>query len=139
MPAAITEAIPRPNRQVRDRLHGGLTSGKGLLSFCVAKRRLLAQSGHPDTLDQGPLSGVKRTSKFKSVTSAFDPKRTSNCLADSPSHAVQHFVQARTAGIFSEPAAGPFAAGVTAILATGGVFYLLSLQIFLQGPSEGSK
>ena len=25
---------------------------------------------------QCPLSGVKRTSKFKSVTSAFDPKRT---------------------------------------------------------------
>jgi hypothetical protein len=37
---------------------------------------LLAQSRHPDRVGECPLSGVKRTSKFKSVTSAFDPKRT---------------------------------------------------------------
>jgi hypothetical protein len=37
---------------------------------------LMAQSGHPDRVGECPLSGAKRTSKFKSVTSAFDPKRT---------------------------------------------------------------
>jgi hypothetical protein len=37
---------------------------------------LLAQSGHLDCVEGCPLSGVKRTSKFKSVTSAFDPTRT---------------------------------------------------------------
>jgi hypothetical protein len=34
---------------------------------------LLAQSGHADRGDECPLSGVMRTSKFESVTSAFDP------------------------------------------------------------------
>ena len=38
---------------------------------------LLAHSRHPDRVRECPLSGVKQTSKFKSVTSAFDPKRTS--------------------------------------------------------------
>ena len=37
---------------------------------------LLALSGHPSWADECPLSGVKRTSKFKSVTSAFDPSAT---------------------------------------------------------------
>ena len=37
---------------------------------------LLAQSRHPDRVGEGPLWGVKQTSKFKSVTSASDPKRT---------------------------------------------------------------
>jgi hypothetical protein len=37
----------------------------------------MAQSGHPKRAHECPLSGVKRTSKFKSVTSAFDPNRTS--------------------------------------------------------------
>jgi hypothetical protein len=37
---------------------------------------LLAQSRHPDRVGECPLSGVKRTSKFKSVTSAFDPFET---------------------------------------------------------------
>jgi hypothetical protein len=36
----------------------------------------MAQSGHGNCAGECPLSGVKRTSKFKSVTSAFDPKRT---------------------------------------------------------------
>ena len=36
----------------------------------------MAQSGHLDCAEGCPLLGVKRTSKFKSVTSAFDPKRT---------------------------------------------------------------
>ena len=36
---------------------------------------LMAQSRHPDRVGECPLSEVKRTSKFKSVTSAFDPKR----------------------------------------------------------------
>ena len=31
---------------------------------------LMAQSRHPDRVGECPLSGVKRTSKFKSVTSA---------------------------------------------------------------------
>jgi len=34
---------------------------------------LLAQSGHPDVLNQCPLLGVKRTSLRHSVMSAFDP------------------------------------------------------------------
>jgi hypothetical protein len=46
---------------------------------------LLAQSRHPDRVGECPLSGVKRTSKFKSVTSAFDPKRTSAELTVHPS------------------------------------------------------
>jgi hypothetical protein len=37
---------------------------------------VMAQSGHADRVQRCPLMGVKRTSKFKSVTSAFDPKRT---------------------------------------------------------------
>jgi len=37
---------------------------------------LMAQSGHPDRVGECPLSGEKRTLKIKSVTSAFDPKRT---------------------------------------------------------------
>jgi hypothetical protein len=38
----------------------------------------MALSGHRDSVEECPLSGVKRTSKFESVTSAFDPKRTSD-------------------------------------------------------------
>jgi hypothetical protein len=37
----------------------------------------LAQSRHSECRIGCPLSGVKQTLKFKSVTSAFDPKRTS--------------------------------------------------------------
>jgi hypothetical protein len=37
----------------------------------------MAQSGHSDCRIGCPLLGVKRTSKVKSVTSAFDPTRTS--------------------------------------------------------------
>jgi hypothetical protein len=40
----------------------------------------LAQSGHPDTLSQCPLLGVKRTSIGSTAMSAFDPKRTSLSL-----------------------------------------------------------
>ena len=36
----------------------------------------MAQSGHPDRVGGCPLLRVKRTSQFKSVTSAFDPKQT---------------------------------------------------------------
>jgi hypothetical protein len=36
----------------------------------------LAQSGHPDTWNQCPLLGVKRTSTGANPMSAFDPKRT---------------------------------------------------------------
>jgi hypothetical protein len=42
----------------------------------MARCPLLALSGYWDGGEECPLSGVKRTSKFKSVTSAFDPKRT---------------------------------------------------------------
>ena len=46
---------------------------------------LMARSRHPDRVGECPLSGVKRTSKFKSVTSAFDPLRTSlHCSAFAP-------------------------------------------------------
>ena len=37
---------------------------------------LLAQSGHPDPLNQCPLLGVKRTLVGGAAMSAFDPKRT---------------------------------------------------------------
>jgi len=37
---------------------------------------LLAQNEHPNTLDQCPLLGVKRTSHKPRTMSAFDPKRT---------------------------------------------------------------
>ena len=37
---------------------------------------LLAQSGHHDSADRCPLSGVKRTSVELSEMSASDPKRT---------------------------------------------------------------
>jgi putative tryptophan/tyrosine transport system substrate-binding protein len=40
---------------------------------------LLAQSGHPILFPQCPLLGVKRTSQFDRVMSAFDPKRTFVC------------------------------------------------------------
>jgi hypothetical protein len=43
--------------------------------------QLLALSGHRDRVEECPLSGVKQTLKFKSVTSAFDPKRTSPKVA----------------------------------------------------------
>jgi len=32
-----------------------------IIIFCSAECLLLAQSGHPDTLNQSPLLGVKRT------------------------------------------------------------------------------
>jgi hypothetical protein len=37
---------------------------------------LLAQSGHPDTLNQCLLLGVKRTWTERYEMSAYDPKRT---------------------------------------------------------------
>ena len=37
---------------------------------------LLAQSGHPNTLNQCLLLGVKRTSRGRAPMSAFDPKWT---------------------------------------------------------------
>src|SRR5260370_27420311 len=36
----------------------------------------MAQSRHSDRVGECPLSGAKRTSKFKRVPSAFDPSRT---------------------------------------------------------------
>jgi hypothetical protein len=36
----------------------------------------MAQSRHSDSRNECPLSGVKRTSKFESVMSAFDQNRT---------------------------------------------------------------
>jgi DNA-binding NtrC family response regulator len=44
--------------------------------FAAVRSRLL--SGHFATESQCPLLGVKRTSKFKSVTSVFDPERKSS-------------------------------------------------------------
>ena len=44
------------------------------MAFCP----LLALSGHTDCAQQCPLLGVKRTSRFQSLMSAFDPKRTSD-------------------------------------------------------------
>jgi hypothetical protein len=45
----------------------------------IARCLLLAQSGHPETLNQCPLLGVKRTSPKRPAMSAFDPKRTFFC------------------------------------------------------------
>ena len=50
----------------------------------------LAQSRHSSCARQCPLSGVKRTSQFKSVTSAFDPKLTLRVLRNRLS-VVRHF------------------------------------------------
>jgi hypothetical protein len=45
--------------------------------FCrSAECPLLAQSEHPDALNQCPLLGVKRTLPKRPPMSAFDPKRT---------------------------------------------------------------
>jgi hypothetical protein len=46
----------------------------------TAECHLLAQSRHPDRVGECPLSGEKRTSKFKSVTSVYGPKRSSRRL-----------------------------------------------------------
>ena len=51
-----------------------------VVSGCGTGVRYWAQSRHPDRVGECPLSGVKRTSKFKTVTSAFEPKRTSDTL-----------------------------------------------------------
>jgi hypothetical protein len=40
-------------------------------------QNLLAFSRHANSFVGCPLSGVKQTSQFKGVTSAYDPKRTS--------------------------------------------------------------
>jgi hypothetical protein len=45
-------------------------------------RLLMAQSRDRDGAGECPLSGAKRTSKFKSVTSAFDPIRTALIAVD---------------------------------------------------------
>src|SRR5262249_58890797 len=47
---------------------------------------LLAQSGHLDTLNQCPLSGVKRTLLGHCGMSAFDPKRTSPPCGGNATH-----------------------------------------------------
>jgi hypothetical protein len=52
--------------------HGGL--------FCP----LLALSGHANSSEQCPLSGVKRTCLFALRMSAFDPKRTLAAYAANP-------------------------------------------------------
>ena len=44
-----------------------------------------------DCAEECPLLGVKRTLKFKSVTSAFDPKRTSREM-QTPSNSLGVFV-----------------------------------------------
>jgi hypothetical protein len=41
---------------------------------------LMALSGHGRAAHQCPFSGVKQTSQFKDVTSAFDPKQTLRCF-----------------------------------------------------------
>jgi hypothetical protein len=51
-----------------------LTAWISFTLHCI--RLLMAQSRHPYRVGECPLSGVKRTSKFKSVTSAFDPNET---------------------------------------------------------------
>ena len=48
----------------------GITDPNNLQPTSATKS---AQSRHPDRVGECPLLGAKRTSKFKSVTSAFDP------------------------------------------------------------------
>jgi hypothetical protein len=43
---------------------------------CGSCPLLAAQSGHGGGVEECPLSGVKRTSQFDGVMSAYDPKRT---------------------------------------------------------------
>ena len=59
-----------------------------------ADARFLAQSGHPAVARQCPLSGVKRTSRFQSVMSASDPRRTfarQKCISGCPASSAVHF------------------------------------------------
>jgi hypothetical protein len=48
------------------------------------------QSGHPKLTDQCPLSGVKRTSRFQRLMSAFDPNRTLVIAIPAEIFALQH-------------------------------------------------
>jgi hypothetical protein len=68
-------------------LHSGQIDIRGLRLLGASKAHiliedvahrcpLLAQSGHAVCTDECPLSGLKRTSRFQSVMSGFDPKRT---------------------------------------------------------------
>jgi hypothetical protein len=50
-----------------------VNTGKFVRASTNARCPLVAQSGHHNCAHECPLSGVKRTSKFKSVTSAFEP------------------------------------------------------------------
>jgi len=59
--------------------------GKSARCSYEAECPLLAQSRHPDTLNECPLLGVKRTSRGQALMSAFDPKRTFFVLMDTPS------------------------------------------------------
>jgi hypothetical protein len=44
---------------------------------CFGECPLLAQSGHPKSLQECPLLAVKRTLIGRAAMSAYDPKRTS--------------------------------------------------------------
>jgi hypothetical protein len=46
------------------------------------------------------------------------------------------FLLVNALGIFFEPAAGPFAAGVTALMLSAVISYLIALGILLQGPPK---
>jgi quercetin dioxygenase-like cupin family protein len=64
-----------------------------LISVGQCRLPLMAQSRHPDRVGECPLSGVKRTSKFKSVTSAIDPLRKSSIqICCSAQHILHHDV-----------------------------------------------
>ena len=81
-PSSNSSSISRPLKRsvsaspayaTRQRGRGDRIAGR---NCCGCMSLLLAQSGHSVTAVGCPLLGEKRTSKFKSVTSAFDPKAT---------------------------------------------------------------
>jgi hypothetical protein len=68
------------------------------MRFVALHEAAPALSGHCDHAQQCPLLGVKQTSRFQSVMSAFDPKQT---LARASSHRdLSHCSYAMTMFIF---------------------------------------
>jgi two-component system cell cycle response regulator DivK len=68
--------VPEPYspRQLLAKISSACPNKCARLLQCMSP--LLAQSGHPTVVCQCPLLGVRQTSHFQRVMSAFDPKRT---------------------------------------------------------------
>jgi hypothetical protein len=61
----------------RDQLPAVVRPGSLMKGIHSTECLLVAQSGHRTHADECPLLGANWTSRFQSVMSAFDPKRTS--------------------------------------------------------------